>query len=45
VFFRLSPGWIRESRRLDSPFGSDHRPIVVMMRQQDEGEIREPPLQ
>lgn len=29
VFFRLSPGWIKESRRLDSRFGSDHRPIVA----------------
>jgi endonuclease/exonuclease/phosphatase family metal-dependent hydrolase len=32
VFFRLPPGWTKESRRLDRRFGSDHRPIVAVLR-------------
>jgi endonuclease/exonuclease/phosphatase family metal-dependent hydrolase len=31
IFFKLPAGWIRDSRRLDRRFGSDHRPIVAMV--------------
>jgi endonuclease/exonuclease/phosphatase family metal-dependent hydrolase len=34
MFFRLPSGWMKTSRRLATPFGSDHRPIV--------GRIQEP---
>jgi endonuclease/exonuclease/phosphatase family metal-dependent hydrolase len=32
IFFRLAPGWTGGSRRLDRHFGSDHRPIVGVVR-------------
>jgi endonuclease/exonuclease/phosphatase family metal-dependent hydrolase len=32
VFFGMRPGWTKESRRLDRHFGSDHRPIIGIVR-------------
>ncbi len=32
IFFRLPPGWRSETRRLNNDFGSDHRPIVSVLR-------------
>ncbi len=42
LFFKLSDGWVAQTTRLDDRFGSDHHPILGLVRRDAGSGIREP---
>jgi hypothetical protein len=42
IFFRLQSGWVAETQRVDERFGSDHHPILGVLRREPGAASREP---